>query len=252
MRAALTDTGITTGTVMDTVTDLGGDPGRGDARLAQRRLWQLISPTLPVGAYSYSTGLEYAVDAGWLTDAAGVRNWIEAQLRETHAQVDLPALIRLYAAWSAQDPEAVERWNGWLRASRETAELRAEDLGQGRALARLLTDLGLAAAAPWANRDDACWATLFALAAHSWCIPLREALEGYLWSWCENQVAAAVKLVPMGQTEGQRLLWQLAETIAEAVDRAVVLDDDGMGGGLPGVVMASMLHETQYSRLFRS
>jgi urease accessory protein len=252
MPPAVTDTGITTGTVMDTVTDPGGQCGRGDARLAQRRLWQLISPTLPVGAYSYSTALEYAVEAGWVTDAAGARDWIEAQLREMHARVDLPALIRLHAAWVTEDREAVERWNGWLRASRETAELRAEDLGQGRALARLLADLGLGAAAPWASRDDACWATLFALAVHCWSIPLREALEGYLWSWCENQTAAAVKLVPLGQTEGQRLLWQLAGTIAEAADRAAALDDEAIGGGLPGVVMASMLHETQYSRLFRS
>ncbi|MFO8005564.1 MAG: urease accessory protein UreF [Thioalkalivibrio sp.] len=223
-----------------------------DAGLARRRLWQLISPTLPVGAYSYSTGLEQAVDAGWVGGLDAVRDWLEAQLLRVQACVDLPALLRLQEAWCQEDGQQLEYWNDWLRASRETAELRAEDLGQGRALARLLADLGVAAAQSWRTREDACWATLFALAGREWAIPSDELLEGYLWSWCENQVAAAVKLVPLGQTQGQRLLWDLAETIAVAVDQARTVDDADMGGGLPGVILSSMLHETQYSRMFRS
>lgn len=223
-----------------------------DAGRARRRLWQLISPTLPVGAYSYSTGLEYAVDAGWLQTPAQVRDWIEAQLWEVHLRVDLPALARLYAGWSDADHVAIERWNDWLRASRETSELRAEDLGQGRALARLLADLGVADAAPWAARDDGCWATTFALAAHAWNIPLQEVMEGYLWAWCENQVAAAVKLVPLGQTQGQRLLGELADSIGPVTERAAAIEDADMGGGLPGVILSSAWHETQYSRMFRS
>lgn len=224
----------------------------GDPRTARRRLWQLISPTLPVGAYSYSTGLEYAVEAGWVTDADAARDWIAAQLSNLHARIDLPALLRLHAAWEAGDIAGVESWNGWLRAARETAELRAEDLSQGRALARLLTDLGLPDAEGWARRDDACWATLFALAAVVWRIPPDEMLDGYLWSWCENQVAAALKLVPLGQTEGQRLLAQLSACLSESTDLAQGLRDEDLGGSLPGVTLASMLHETQYSRLFRS
>ncbi|MGM0672780.1 MAG: urease accessory protein UreF [Pseudomonadota bacterium] len=226
--------------------------GRTDLRTARRRLWQLISPTLPVGAYSYSTGLEYAVEAGWVTDADVARDWISAQLLHLHARVDLPALTRLYAAWEADDVSVVEGWNDWLRASRETAELRAQDLSQGRALARLLTDLDVPRAAPWARRDDACWATLFALAAVEWQIPLDEVMDGYLWSWCENQVAAAVKLVPLGQTEGQRLLAHLSGCLSGATELAQDLEDEDLGGSLPGVTLASMLHETQYSRLFRS
>lgn len=223
-----------------------------NADAARRRLWQLISPTLPVGAYSYSTGLEQAVDAGWIGSEEAVRDWISAQLLRVHARVDLPALLRLLAASQRQDQQALEYWNDWLRASRETAELRAEDLAQGRALARLLADLGVAAAQPWAGRDDACWATLFALAGSDWDIPRQDLLEGYLWSWCENQVAAAVKLVPLGQTQGQRLLMALSETIASAVEQATTVDDAGMGAGLPGVILSSVLHETQYSRMFRS
>jgi len=242
-----TDTSMGTDAAADRI--LRPSPGAGQAR---RRLWQLISPTLPVGAYSYSTGLEYAVDAGWLQTPTQVRDWIEAQLLEVHVRVDLPALVRLHAAWADADQEALEHWNGWLRASRETSELRAEDLGQGRALARLLTDLGVAEASPWAARDDGCWATAFSLAVHRWGIPLEEAMEGYLWAWCENQVAAAVKLVPLGQTQGQRMLAELADTIGTVTKRAAAVDDAGMGGGLPGVNLASVLHETQYSRMFRS
>ena len=232
------------------VAPAGGAPS--GAGLARRRLWQLISPTLPVGAYSYSTGLEYAIDARWLQTADQVRDWIEAQLWAVHQRVDLPALVRLHRAWAAGDTAGLERWNDWLRASRETAELRAEDLGQGRALARLLADLGIVEAVPWSARDDGCWATLYALAVQAWSIPLDEAIEGYLWAWCENQVAAAVKLVPLGQTQGQRLLTELAKTIGLVAERSLTIGDAEMGGGLPGVILASALHETQYSRMFRS
>ena len=243
----------TTTTTMGTMHAEVACPNRlPDPRASRRRLWQLISPTLPVGAYSYSTGLEYAVEAGWVADAGAAGDWITAQLLNLHARVDLPALVRLHAAWKAGDGAEVERWNAWLRANRETAELRAEDLNQGRALARLLTDLDLPGAAAWAGRDDACWATLFALAAAVWDIPLDEMLDGYLWSWCENQVAAAVKLVPLGQTDGQRLLGRLAGRFSESVDLARGLEDAELGASLPGVALASMLHETQYSRLFRS
>jgi len=223
-----------------------------DPRAPRRRLWQLISPTLPVGAYSYSTGLEYAVEAGWVADPDSARDWITAQLLHLHARIDLPALSRLRAAAETGDSAGLEHWNAWLRASRETAELRAEDLNQGRALARLLSDLDLPEAVPWAAREDACWATLFALAAVAWDIPPDEVLDGYLWSWCENQVAAAVKLVPLGQTDGQRLIRELADRFSEAVELACGLDDEDLGGSLPGVALASMLHESQYSRLFRS
>lgn len=223
------------------------DPG-----LPVRRLWQLLSPTLPIGAYSYSGGLEYAIEAGWLKDAEGVFDWMDGQLHHTLARVDIPLLARLHRAWLENDQEAVHHFSAWLRASRETAELAAEDHHLGRALATLLADLGLTEAHVW--RDDAGvgWATLYALALARWDIPLRDGAEGYLWSWCENQVAAAVKLVPLGQTAGQRLLLRAAERIGTSVSLGLALDDDGIGGTAPGVAIASSLHETQYSRLFRS
>jgi urease accessory protein len=217
------------------------------------RLWQLISPALPVGAYAYSAGLETACDAGWIANEAQTREWIAGQLGHSLAALDVPLLARLYAAWQAKDGAAVDYWNGYLQASRETSELLAEDRHLGTALAKLLSDLGLTAASAWFERRDASFATSFALAAVHWKIPLEEAIAGYLWAWCENQVAAAVKLVPLGQTAGQRLLLALAAAIPAAVEYGLAIEEpEDIGAGCPGVILASMQHETQYSRLFRS
>jgi urease accessory protein len=217
------------------------------------RLWQLISPTLPIGAYAYSAGLETACEAGWVADEAQAKDWIAGQLSHSLAVLDVPLLARLYAAWQASDAAAVDYWNSYLQACRETAELLAEDRHMGMALAKLLGDLGLESAVIWFERGDASFATSFSLAAVHWNIPLQEAAAGYLWAWCENQVAAAVKLVPLGQTAGQRLLLSLAAAIPAAVDHGLSLEDpEDIGAACPGVIHASMRHETQYSRLFRS
>ena len=214
-------------------------------------LWQLISPALPIGAYSYSGGLEYAIEAGWADSRDGVRDWVGTQLREVQSRLDVPVLARLHAACAADDRPAMARWNAILRASRESAELRAEDLHLGSALIRLLTDLEVPAACRLGEPRPG-FALAFALAATHWGIGLRECAEGYLWAWCENQVAAAVKLVPLGQTDGQRLLLGLIDDIGAAVDTGLGLADDEIGAAAPGVGMASALHETQYTRLFRS
>lgn len=236
-------TGKTMATTMRTTTD---------SALARRRLWQLMSPTLPVGAYSYSGGLEFAIEAGWVSDAEGVADWLRGQLMHTLGRVDVPLLARLHDCWLRHDSEGVAAHSRWLRASRETRELAAEDQHLGRALARLLVELDIAEAKAWMTHPDTSWAGLYALALARWEIPLNEGADAYLWAWCENQVAAAIKLVPLGQTAGQRLLLDLAEPIGEAAAMGLQLDDDAIGGTAPGVAIASSLHETQYSRLFRS
>ena len=228
------------------------DPGSTDPGLARRRLWQLVSPTLPVGTYSYSGGMEWAIEAGWIADEAAVADWMQGQIRHSLSRVDIPLLARLHRAWLEDDDEAVERFSAWLGASRETRELRAEDRHLGQALARLLSELDLNEADRWQGHPDATWATLFALALARWSIPVEEGAEAILWSWCENQVAAAIKLVPLGQTAGQRVLHRLASTIGEAAREGLARDDAAIGGTAPGVAIASALHETQYSRLFRS
>jgi urease accessory protein len=216
------------------------------------RLLQLASPALPVGAFAYSQGLEYAIHAGWVRDEAGARDWILGLLAHTLSALDAPVLARLYHAWQAEDPAAVRRWSDFLRASRESKELLAQERQMGTALARLLTDLDIPEADASVDETSACFAAMFALAAVRWRIPMNDTVFGYLWTWCENQVAAAVKLVPLGQTAGQRILSRAVAAIPEAAARGLALADDDIGGSAPGLAIAGSRHETQYSRLFRS
>jgi urease accessory protein len=215
------------------------------------RLCQLVSPALPVGAYAYSQGLEFAVHAGWVCDETTVHDWLSGLARRALGTLELPILARLHEAWVHHDPIAVERWNARLMAARDTAELRAEERHLGRSLARVLCELQCADADRWLHAD-ATFATLFSLAAAHWRIPATATLTGYVWAWSENQVLAAVKLVPLGQSAGQRLLSRLIASIPSIVARAQALAEDQIGTSAWGQGFASALHETQYSRLFRS
>lgn len=239
---------ITTITMTDTTTEM--TPPLDSAALL--RLLQLASPALPVGAYAYSQGLEWAVEAGWVTDESTLGRWLDEQLTESFGRVDLPILSRLYVAGRAGDDAAMQRWARELGARRETRELVADDRDRGRALARLLRDLGIDAAASWVHRDDAPFAAVAALAAVAWDVPLDPLLSAYAFGWIENQVLAGVKLIPLGQVAGQRLLLALTPRIPAVVDIARALADDEIGGTLPILAIASSLHETQYTRLFRS
>lgn len=216
------------------------------------RLLQLTSPALPIGAFAYSQGLEYAVQAQWVHDETSAQAWILGVMREGVARLDVPVLARLYRAWSVNDEDALDYWSAYLRASREAAELREEDRQLGMALARLLRDLEIAEAAPWLTRPQANLAALFALAAVRWNISLRDAVSGYLWSWIEAQVAAAVKLVPLGQTAGQRILRHALGEIPAAAEFGLALPDGEIGYTPPGLALAGAMHETQYTRLFLS
>ena len=222
------------------------------AELTLLRVLQLASPTLPVGAYAYSQGLEWAVFAGWVDDETSLARWLGDQLRYSLSVVDLPIFARLYEAARRGDDTEQLSWSRHLVALRETRELVADDCDRGRALARLLRDLGVAAAGPWVVRQDAPFAALTALAAVAWGIPSETAAYAYAWGWLENQVLVGVKLIPLGQVAGQRLLLELARDIPAACHRALALTDDEIGGMLPIVALASSLHETQYTRLFRS
>lgn len=220
--------------------------------VARLRLWQLISPALPIGAYAYSRGLEYAVSAAWVRDEVGASEWIEGQLTHAFKTLEIPVFARLYAAWDHRDKAALDDWSAFLLAARESAELLAEDRYLGGALARLLVDLGIEDARPWRGSQRANFATLFALATERWGIEPAEAAEAYAWVWSENQVAAAVKLIPLGHTAGQRILARLGEVIPATVQAGLGMSDDEIGGLAPGLGIASALHEGQYTRLFRS
>ena len=215
------------------------------------RLLQLVSPQLPVGAFAYSQGMEWAVANGWVESADQACDWISGLLGSNLANFDVPLFARLYSAWQSRDLKGFAYWNRYLLAGRGTAELQQEERLMGQALLRLLPHLqpdGI---------DDAlafqpAFTALFAAAACNWQIPRPAACAGLLWSWSENQVAAAVKLVPLGQTDGQRILMGLAEKIPGAVSYGLALDDNAVGAAAPGIMLASALHETQYTRLFRS
>lgn len=221
-------------------------------RPALLRLLQLSSPTLPIGGYAYSQGLEHAVNSGWVTDEAGAQSWILGVMKHLLCHLDIPVLARLYGGWRANDEHAIRYWSGFLHASRESCELQSEDQQQGTALARLLAELSIPEANTWETRPDCTLATLFALAASRWDISLPDMAAGYLWAWVDNQVAAAIKLVPLGQTAGQRILSEAISAIPHVVQCGLQCDDQFIGFTAPGFGIASALHETQYSRLFRS
>ena len=215
------------------------------------RLLQLASPALPVGAYSYSGGLESAIEAGIVRDGAGAAEWIGAVLEFNLARMEAPVFLRLAAAWKRDDLGAVRHWNTEFVASREAAELRAETLQMGHSLRILLRDLGMEGMAAL-QIDDLAYPTTYTFAAARWGIDTEDALTAYLFAWIENQVLAAVKCIPLGQTEGQRILLALGDRIPGAVAQARAAEDATLGGFTPGLARASMRHETQYSRLFRS
>ncbi len=196
------------------------------------RLLQLVSPTLPIGMYSYSQGLEHAVEDGWVSNSSEANEWISGVLTHCVATVDLPILSRLYDAWEQHDIKTVESWSTTLLAHRETSELRAEDRQTGQALARLLAGMGFDEVKKWQRKKSSTLAVMFAFAAVKWKIPKKSALAGFLWSWLENQVLCAVKIVPLGQVVGQKLTFELSEKIPDLLNQGLFLTDDNIGGSV--------------------
>lgn len=197
------------------------------------RLLQLASPTLPVGAYSYSQGLEAAVEAGIVRDAPSAERWIADVLELSVGAMEAPLLWRML---NGEDCDAL------FLASRETAELRAETLQMGGSLALLLKDLHVGEA-------TGSYPAVYAYAARCWGIAREAALIAYLWSWLENQVMAAIKAVPLGQTDGQKMLLKLGDGLQHLAEKAKTAEPANLA---PGLAFLSSKHETQYSRLFRS
>ncbi|MFW1678753.1 urease accessory protein UreF [Pontibacter sp. JAM-7] len=214
------------------------------------RLLQLSSVSLPVGGYAFSQGLEYAIEVGWITDAESVKDWIEDQLLYSLACTDLPLLRDTMQASAADDLAMICTLNQLALACRETRELHLTDAAMGEALARLLRQLG--ENLPWPVGQPISFVVLFALVAQRWQLTPQAAALGLLWSWLENQVAAATKLVPLGQTQAQHLLVQLQPCLTEVLTRSADISIDQVGASLPGLAIASARHETQYTRLFRS
>ena len=226
-----------------------------DSNPALVRLLQLASPALPIGAYSYSQGLEWVIEQGDIHDEASASTWIGEMLLLVVAPGEAAVLGRLLGAAQRRDWPEVSEWNDFFRASRETAELRAETEQMGGSLTRLARDLGLLDDDAGEAAQAMAPVTLpaaYALAARAFGIEAEQALSAYIWSWLENQVLCAVKTVPLGQLAGQRVLLGLGARVPEAVRRASSIADGDVSTFAPGLAIASSRHETQYTRLFRS
>ena len=235
----------------------GGSAPTRPGLLPLLRLLQLASPALPVGAYTYSQGLEWAVESGAVRNESDAAAWIGGLLEWSLARFEAPLLAGQLVAWAEGEDGEVARLNADFLATRETSELRAETVQMGWSLVKLLAELEAFASIPgWRVRllaiDTPCFPTVWSAAAAAWQVPPDQALAAYLWAWAENQVMAAVKAVPLGQSAGQRLLAGLGERIPALVEFALRLPEARWSNYTPGLAIASSRHETQYTRLFRS
>ena len=223
------------------------------------RLLRLASPALPVGAFAYSQGLEWAVEAGWVRDAATFADWVRGLLLESLASLDLPALVRMHRAWSAGDGPVAWWESATLLAFRDNGEARQEDRQLGASLARILADEGDPALAGEArellgHQSDLTFACAFALAGARWAIDAADCLPAFAWMVVESQTMAAIKLVPLGQSAGQRILSRLAPDVAEAAASALAMPGETAQAfaNTPGRALAQLRHAGQRVRLFRS
>lgn len=223
--------------------------------LALSRLLQLASPALPVGAYSYSQGLEWAIECGWIKDEASAGQWIHEVMHCALLSLELPLLQQQMAAWASGEHARLLELNEIFLASRESAELYRETRQMGYSMLRLIEDLGLGSAEQRAvllQLEDVAYPSAWSLAATVFEVDAGDAVTAYAWGWLENQVMAAIKAVPLGQLSGQRLLLSLSQTLAEHLPALDDCDQSQWNTLTPGLAIASCLHETQYSRIFRS
>jgi urease accessory protein len=229
----------------DTATDITMDN-------SLLRLLHLVSPTLPTGAFSYSQGLEWAVETGWVHDKASLEAWLLDLAQHSMAYVDIPILKRMYQAMENEDANELEQWCDTLLACRESSELQEEEQTRGRALATLLGNLDLTNTALPLSILKRSQLAGYVLAARQWHIDVVDAALGYVWAWLENQVITGIKIVPLGQTQGQQLLMELSPKIPGIVTHGLQLGDHDIGAASPALVLACSMHESQYTRLYRS
>lgn len=216
-------------------------------------LLQLASPALPVGAYSYSEGIETLVDHGAIANESSLKHWLEAELKYGAIRIEAAVMIRAYQATLSGDVTGNSYWNHWLSAARETEELRQQSWQMGRSLMRLMLEIQPQLANIINAVGSPCnFAIAFGIAAAHWKIDLSDALLGYLHSWATNLITAGIKLIPLGQTAGQQMLLKLHTNLINASEEILALEDDELSSCGWGLSLASMAHETQYTRLFRS
>jgi urease accessory protein len=219
-----------------------------DAALLQL-IW-LASPALPIGGFSYSEGLEAAVEHALVHDEHSAKLWLTDQLTMSLARADLAVVAQAIIAWRESDLARIGELNGWVMQTRETAELRQQTEQMGRSFVLWLESVHPEVAAR--VKQPLTYPVAFALAASAGSAPARDCLLAFAFGWAENMMQAAIKSVPLGQSAGQRILAALAAEIPAAVDHALALGDDERQAFSPMLAILSARHETQYSRLFRS
>jgi urease accessory protein len=233
------------------------------------RLLQLASPLLPVGGYSYSEGLESLISQEIIHDRVTLQSWIRRELQVGAIRVETAIMDRAYSAGIEPNIERLQYWNQWLSAARETEELRQQSWQMGGSLTKLAIELTPGIQDLVSTITLPCnYAIAFGMIAQHWQIdsPQERLLLGqtlryrqrqttisaYLHSWVTNSLGAGVKLIPLGQTAGQQILWELQGEIDTLAQTIPSLSDDDLYACSWGLSLASMQHETLYSRLFRS
>ncbi len=223
---------------------------------ASRLLWlmQLASPALPVGGFSYSEGMEAAVEHGLVTDEHSAQTWLIDQLHLVQSRSELPVVAQAMRAWRTHDKAALQHLNDWVLQTRETFEMRLQTEQMGRSLLIWLRNHQAADEADMQLCDSLppTWPLVFALALNTHAVDTREGLLTCAFGWAENMVQAAIKSVPLGQLSGQRMLAALSAEIPVAVEHALSIPDNQQQSFTPRLAIMSARHETQYSRLFRS
>ena len=230
---------------------------RMSTELATPALLQLIwlaSPALPIGGFSYSEGLEAAIDKGFVHDEHSAADWLVDQLHLTQSRGDMAVLAHMVLSWQAQDRERLTTLSQWVHATRESAELRLQAEQMGRSMLEWLRNQHAMDedTVAFCNQLIPTYPLMFALALSRTGATLEQCIQAYAFGWAENMVQAAIKSVPLGQNSGQRILHTLAQAIAPAVSHALQVNDDTRQAFSPMLAILSAQHETQYSRLFRS
>lgn len=238
-----------TTTAMDTGTSTEISVSSPAAFLGALRLG---SAALPIGAFAYSQALEQAVATGVVSDRISAARWIEGMLEHSLLGLDLPVLSRIHRALAGEQLDEAERWSDFLYANRPTQELRAEERQLGRSLFRFLERQGEARARRYLERSRATLAGAFALAARCFGLSSEASALTYAFAWCEAQVGAATRLIPLGQSDAQLVLSAAIARLDAKFFRALALEDEDIAATAPGQALLSAAHETQYSRLFRS
>lgn len=235
--------------------------GKGRTMLTDKGLYRLmswLSPAFPVGAFSYSHGIEYAVEAGRVTDARTLTGWIETILAHGAGRADATLFCAAWRAADAGDDKALDWAAERADILRPCSEMALESSAQGAAFLETVRKVwDEPRLADWAARlaemDRAPAYCVAVAAAAAWLgVPLRPALTAFLQAVSANLVSAGVRLVPLGQTDGQRAVAALETTVIAAVDAALARPLADLGGAAPMVDWTAMMHETQYTRLFRS